>query len=56
MKRIVHIANNFEDADQWDREQQLLLKPRERMVAAFELRIRVYGEDAKDVRACHRNG
>jgi len=43
MKRIVHIAKNFEEAEQWDIEQQVNMTPQERMEVARILRERYYG-------------
>ena len=41
-------------ADAWDRAQHRSLTPEERMENAAELRARVYGADALDVRAAER--
>ena len=56
MKRslVVHKANSFKEADEWDVKQQLAMTPQERFDAVKVLRERVYPKDAKDVRACHR--
>ncbi len=50
MERIVHIAKNFEEAEQWDIEQNLAMTPEERLKAAKELKDRVYGKNPPDVR------
>jgi len=44
MKRIVNIAKNAAEAEKWDIIQQIKMTPQERMAAAKELQIRVYGE------------
>jgi len=54
MERIVHIAKNFEDAEQWDIEQNLSMTPEERMDAARHLTEQVYGKDQPDVREWER--
>ena len=50
MERIVHIAKSFEEAEQWDIEQNLAMTPEERLEAAKELKERVYGKNSPDVR------
>jgi len=52
-ERIVHKARDFRAAAEWDVVQQTRMTPRERRLAARELKVRVYGPNAKDVRACH---
>lgn len=54
MERIAHKARSFEEADAWDRAQHRALTPEERLENAAELRRRVYGADALDVRAAER--
>jgi len=54
MERIVHKSRGFADADKWDVEQQISMTPQERMLAARELKFRIYPEDAPDVRQCHQ--
>jgi len=59
MERIVNIAKNYSEAEDWDIAQQLAMTPEERQAVARELRIRYYGETCKDVREdrtvrCHR--
>jgi hypothetical protein len=53
MERVVHIAKNFKEADEWDIQQQVSMTPEQRLRAAKELRDRVYPPNAKDIRACH---
>ncbi|UCH96627.1 MAG: hypothetical protein JSV88_07195 [Candidatus Aminicenantes bacterium] len=50
MERIVHIAKSFEEAEQWDIEQNLAMTPDDRLEAAKELKERVYGKNPPDVR------
>jgi len=54
MERIVHIAVDFQDAEQWDIQQQLAMTPDERLEAAHQLICRHYGTDLPDVRDSHR--
>lgn len=55
MERIVHKSRGFADADKWDVQQQISMTPQERMLAARELKFRIYPKDAPDVRQCHQN-
>ena len=50
MERVVHIAKSFEEAEEWDIEQNLAMTPDERLEAAKELKERVYGKNPPDVR------
>ena len=54
MERIVHKSKTFDEAADWDVEQQLAMSPQERMAIAKRLKERVYGRESKDVRECHR--
>jgi hypothetical protein len=54
MEREAHKSRSFDDANHWDREQQLAMTPDERLEIARVLRERVYGADALDVRAAER--
>lgn len=54
MEREAHKARSFEEADRWDRAQQLAMTPDERFDIARTLRERVYGSDAPDVREAER--
>lgn len=49
-------ARGFRAAARWDIAQQVRMTPQERQAVARELRLRVYGRNAKDVRACDRTG
>jgi hypothetical protein len=50
MKRIVYKSHSYTEAEWWDIKQQVSLDAEERQKAAKELRIRVFGKTAKDVR------
>jgi hypothetical protein len=54
MQRTVHKARSFREAAAWDIEQQTRMTPNERRDVALQLRLRVYGTQSKDVRACHK--
>jgi len=47
---VVHKAQSFADADDWDVLQNIRMTPEERRRAARELRRRAYGNDCPDVR------
>lgn len=53
MERTVHKARTFQAAAAWDIQQQVRMTPRDRWLAARQLRERVFGRHPKDVRACH---
>jgi hypothetical protein len=55
MKRICNKAKNFKEAEEWDIEQQLRMTPEERQDAAKDLRERVYGRKAMDVKESVRH-
>ncbi len=50
MKRVVNIAKNFKQAEEWDIEQQINMTIQERMAIARELRVRVYGKNIVSLR------
>ncbi|MEJ5351539.1 MAG: hypothetical protein WHS65_08110 [Melioribacteraceae bacterium] len=50
MKRIVNIAKSHAEAEEWDIKQQISLTPEERQRIAYELKIKAYGRNTKDVR------
>lgn len=50
IKRIVHKAKNFQEAEEWDILQNIRMTPEERQAAAKELRIKFYGNNVPDVR------
>lgn len=50
MKRIVNIAKSHKEATEWDIKQQISLTPEERQRIAYELKIKAYGRNTKDVR------
>jgi hypothetical protein len=54
MKRIVHLARDFREAEEWDIEQALSMTADQRRRVAKELRKRVYGSRTIDVRRAER--
>ncbi|MBC8180928.1 hypothetical protein H8E88_07375 [candidate division KSB1 bacterium] len=50
MKRVVNIAKNFKEAEEWDIEQQVNMTPQERMEAARILRENFYGKKIVSLR------
>jgi hypothetical protein len=51
IERVVHIARNFKEAEDWDRLQMREMTPSERLLAARELQLRAH-PNAPDVRTC----
>jgi hypothetical protein len=54
MDREAQKSRSFEDADHWDRSQQLAMTPDQRLEIARVLRERVFGRGAPDVRESAR--
>ena len=54
MERIVNIAKNKKEAEEWDIQQQISMTPRERQEAARILKERVFGTNVPDVREAER--
>jgi hypothetical protein len=54
MERVVHKSHSFDEAREWDIQQQLEMTPEERQRVARTLRDRAYGADAPDVREAER--
>lgn len=50
---VVHKSKSFAEAEQWDIQQHVRMSPQERQAVARELRRRVYGTDAPDVKEAH---
>jgi hypothetical protein len=50
MKRVVNIAKNFKEAEEWDIIQQINLTPKERLRIVKELKNKVFGNKVKDLR------
>jgi hypothetical protein len=50
MKRVFKKSNDFNEAEQWDIQQNLRLTPEQRQKAAAELRKRVYGKKIPAIR------
>ena len=53
MKRIVHKAKNFQEAELWNIRQYSLMSVEERQAVAKELKRKVYGSHCPDVREGH---
>jgi len=51
MKKVVHKSSSFKAAELWDISQHISLSSEERQEVARELRHRVFGKKARDVRA-----
>ena len=54
MERIVHKSHSFKEAEEWDILQHIQMSPEERQNAAKELKKRVYGNHAPDIREAVR--
>jgi hypothetical protein len=54
MAREANKARSFAEAERWNLQQLWSLTPEERLAIAKELRDRVYGADAPDVRESER--
>lgn len=55
MERIAYKSRSFEDAARHDRAQHRAMTPDERLAIAKELRERVWGKSAPDVREAERS-
>lgn len=51
LERVFHKSRSFEEAEEWDVEQQLTMTPEQRQAAARELKRRFYGDNRPDVAA-----
>ena len=56
MERVFQKSRNFKEAEDWDILQHVRMTSAQRQEAARQLRDRVYGKDAPDVREAHRIG
>jgi hypothetical protein len=54
MERVFQRSRNFKQAEEWDILQHVRMTPEQRQKVAEQLRNRVYGKDAPDVREAHR--
>ena len=54
MERIVHIAKNHKEAEEWDILQQISMTPEERQRIAKELKRKVYHNTPKDMREINK--
>lgn len=50
MEPVVHKAQSFAEAEEWDILQNIRMTPEERRRAAWELKRRAYGDNCLDVR------
>ena len=53
MERTYHKSWSFKDAEEWDILQNVRMTPDERQAVASEIKKRVYGKEAPDVREAH---
>jgi hypothetical protein len=54
--RTVNKSVGFREAREWDIQQEISMTPEQRQRAAKELKQRVFGRNAPDVRASHSGG
>jgi hypothetical protein len=55
MERVFKESKNFRQAEEWDILQHISMTPEQRQEASEQLRHRVYGNDAPDVREAQHN-
>jgi hypothetical protein len=53
MERTCHKSRSFKEAEDWDILQNVRMSPEERQAVASEIKERVYGKEAPDVREAH---
>jgi hypothetical protein len=53
MRRVIHIAQGFREAKEWEIFQEISLTPAQRQRAAKFLKQRFYGKNPPDVRKAH---
>jgi hypothetical protein len=53
MERVFKESKNFRQAEEWDILQHISMTPEQRQEASEQLRDRVYGNHAPDVREAH---
>jgi hypothetical protein len=56
MERVFKESKNFTQAEEWDILQHIRMTPEQRQEASKQLRDRVYGNHAPDVREAHHLG
>jgi hypothetical protein len=56
MERVFQRSRNFKQAEEWDILQHVRMTPEHRQKVAEQLRNRVYGKIAPDVRKAHLMG
>ncbi|KPK18309.1 MAG: hypothetical protein AMK69_25000 [Nitrospira bacterium SG8_3] len=54
MERVFQRSKDFKQAEEWDILQHVSMTPEQRQEAAEQLRDRVCGKEAPDVREAHR--
>ena len=54
MERVFQKSRNFKEAEDWDILQHVRMTSAQRQEAARQLRDRVYGKDAPDVREAQK--
>jgi len=54
MKRVVNIAKNFKEAEEWDIIQQINMTQRERQRIAKELKKKAFGKKVKNIRKLYK--
>lgn len=55
IQAVAHVSNSYEEMNRWDREQNLLLTPEQRMEVLASLRRQIYGDRCPDVREAERS-
>lgn len=55
MKRVAHIAKNYDEAEQWDIKQAINMSHEARQKVASILKKRVFGDRSPDVKEYYRN-
>lgn len=54
MEKVGKRSRSFEEAEEWDIEQQVSMTPQERMKAAKAIKDRLFPPPQPDVRECHK--
>jgi hypothetical protein len=54
MERVFQRSKDFRQAEEWDILQHIRMTPEQRQEASEQLRERVYGKHAPDVRKAHQ--
>jgi len=56
MERVLQKSRSFKQAEEWDILQHVSMTPEQRQKAADQLREKVYGKGAPDVREAQQKG